>query len=65
MSQAPISQENLDKLNELKDVVLQQKTPVRVLHRRPLATRARTVHNLKGNLLNGKISINFNFILYQ
>jgi tRNA pseudouridine synthase 10 len=39
-----LTQEMLDKLGEMKDTVIQQKTPIRVLHRRSLATRARTIH---------------------
>ncbi|KAK3883181.1 hypothetical protein Pcinc_012490, partial [Petrolisthes cinctipes] len=36
----------LDKLNELSEVSVEQKTPLRVLHRRPLATRTRIVHTI-------------------
>ncbi|MGB1606776.1 MAG: hypothetical protein ACPIOQ_79345, partial [Promethearchaeia archaeon] len=35
--------EDIARVNTLTPLVLQQKTPVRVLHRRSLATRARTV----------------------
>lgn len=33
-------------LNEMKDVVIQQKTPLRVLHRRSLHARERVVHSM-------------------
>ncbi|KAK3881976.1 hypothetical protein Pcinc_013620, partial [Petrolisthes cinctipes] len=36
----------IDKLNELSEVSVEQKTPLRVLHRRPLATRTRIVHTI-------------------
>jgi len=42
-----ISDEKIDSLNSLKDVELRQKTPIRVLHRRPLATRLRQVHEME------------------
>lgn len=42
---------SLEQLGNIKDLTLSQKTPVRVLHRRPLATRSRTVHSMKAWLL--------------
>ena len=36
----------LKTLNEVKDLSILQRTPVRVLHRRPLATRPRTIHTI-------------------
>ncbi|ESN95061.1 hypothetical protein HELRODRAFT_179923 [Helobdella robusta] len=47
-----ICDDQLININKLKDIELQQKTPIRVLHRRPLATRTRTVHELKIDLIN-------------
>ncbi|XP_060069960.1 tRNA pseudouridine synthase Pus10-like [Ylistrum balloti] len=41
-----LAQEKLEELGAMKNVVLQQKTPIRVLHRRPLATRERTVYTM-------------------
>lgn len=45
-SKEPLSQEQLQKLQEVKDLVIYQKTPIRVLHRRPLATRERVVYSM-------------------
>lgn len=42
----PILATQLEKLETVKDLVVSQKTPVRVLHRRTLATRERTVHSM-------------------
>lgn len=39
----PLDKEKLDSLAGIKNLELQQKTPIRVLHRRPLATRSRTI----------------------
>lgn len=36
----------VNQLNEMKDVVIQQKTPLRVLHRRSLHARERIVHSM-------------------
>ena len=50
-SREEISQEMLDiGLKEIKDLVVKQKTPIRVLHRRPLAVRDKIVHSLSGKL---------------
>ncbi|XP_030855020.1 putative tRNA pseudouridine synthase Pus10 [Strongylocentrotus purpuratus] len=43
---SPVSQEDLQLLNTDQEVVLKQKTPIRVLHRRPLATRERSVYSM-------------------
>lgn len=41
-----ISDELISKLNAMTEIELQQKTPIRVLHRRPLLTRVRKVHTI-------------------
>lgn len=41
-----LSAEKLEEISAMTNIVLQQKTPVRVLHRRPLATRERTVYTM-------------------
>jgi tRNA pseudouridine synthase 10 len=46
-------------LNHRKDMVLKQKTPIRVLHRRALAVRDRTVHKI-----SAKLQDNNHFILH-
>jgi len=44
---------DIDKLNGLKDIKLSQKTPIRVLHRRTLATRERVLHSIKAQIEDG------------
>lgn len=46
VSQKSLSSEKLNQLKEMKDLVLQQKTPIRVLHRRPLAVRSKIIHTM-------------------
>lgn len=41
-----ISDDCIDKLNSMKDVLVEQKTPIRVLHRRPIMVRPRIIHEL-------------------
>ncbi|XP_072032498.1 tRNA pseudouridine synthase Pus10-like [Amphiura filiformis] len=41
-----VQEEDLKFLSEIKELTLKQKTPIRVLHRRPLATRERVVHSM-------------------
>lgn len=48
------SQEDVERVNATTNLVLYQKTPVRVLHRRSLATRERTVTYLKLQRLNDR-----------
>lgn len=48
-----ISQEILSQtLAELKDLAINQKTPIRVLHRRPLADRKRIIYSISGLLFD-------------
>jgi len=47
-----ITDDQIAKLAGIKDIELQQKTPIRVLHRRPLATRQRTIYDLSARLVN-------------
>jgi len=42
-----IIEEAMKKLNSMTGIDLHQKTPIRVLHRRPIATRIRKVHSIK------------------
>jgi len=42
-----ISEDKIESLNLMKDIVLKQRTPIRVLHRRALATRKREVHKIE------------------
>lgn len=51
-SRDDITDEQIAELAAIRDLTLQQKTPIRVLHRRPLATRERTIHNMSAHLIN-------------
>jgi tRNA pseudouridine synthase 10 len=42
-----LTADDINRINSLKEICLNQKTPIRVLHRRTLTTRQRTIHNLK------------------
>ncbi|XP_060687527.1 putative tRNA pseudouridine synthase Pus10 isoform X2 [Hemiscyllium ocellatum] len=42
-----IVKNDIDFLQDLQDLKLDQKTPLRVLHRRPLAVRTRVIHNMR------------------
>ncbi|XP_067939004.1 tRNA pseudouridine synthase Pus10-like [Watersipora subatra] len=53
ISDSDISQQVLDGLGDIKDLVLEQKTPIRVLHRRALAIRPRTVYWMKAQPVDG------------
>lgn len=46
------TEKNIDILNNQGEIVLQQKTPLRVLHRRPLAIRPRTVFEMSAQPIN-------------
>ena len=46
-----VTQGDLDRLAEMGETVLHQKTPIRVLHRRSLATRDRSVYCMQGELV--------------
>uniref|UniRef100_A0A8C4KWR9 tRNA pseudouridine synthase Pus10 n=1 Tax=Equus asinus asinus TaxID=83772 RepID=A0A8C4KWR9_EQUAS len=42
-----IQKKDIDFLNDVKDLKIDQKTPLRVLHRRPLAVRTRIIHSME------------------
>lgn len=44
----------ISQLNDLKELKIVQKTPVRVLHRRPLASRIRMIHSIRARLLTSQ-----------
>ncbi|KAG7220266.1 hypothetical protein INR49_018322 [Caranx melampygus] len=46
-TQKPISREDISFIDDIKELTLDQKTPLRVLHRRALAVRQRNIHNMK------------------
>lgn len=49
----PVNMEILGKLDIPKSFVVQQKTPLRVLHRRPLLVRPREIFSVKGFMFKG------------
>ncbi|XP_017046322.1 putative tRNA pseudouridine synthase Pus10 [Drosophila ficusphila] len=49
----PVSVEILNKLQIPQSFDIQQKTPIRVLHRRPLHTRPRTIYSVKAKVQRG------------
>ncbi|KAK3093377.1 hypothetical protein FSP39_014750 [Pinctada imbricata] len=51
-SESPLTTEDLEKLQTYKDLMIYQKTPIRVLHRRPLATRERTIYSMSAEKLD-------------
>uniref|UniRef100_UPI00358FEB73 tRNA pseudouridine synthase Pus10 isoform X2 n=1 Tax=Myxine glutinosa TaxID=7769 RepID=UPI00358FEB73 len=51
-SERELHQKDLEMLNNIKELRLDQKTPLRVLHRRPLAVRPRVVHTIHADLVN-------------
>lgn len=53
--------ENADSAEDVR-ITIQQKTPIRVLHRRPLLTRTRQILELKAHAVPGKKDITLNQI---
>ncbi|GBN52232.1 Putative tRNA pseudouridine synthase Pus10 [Araneus ventricosus] len=47
-----LSPEDIKKLESLKDLKLNQKTPIRVLHRRTLATREKLLHSIQAKIIS-------------
>ncbi|GJP54820.1 hypothetical protein CLOM_g13856 [Closterium sp. NIES-68] len=47
----PITQADVAKLESIRDLELQQKTPIRVLHRRSPLTRPRTIYSMQCHLV--------------
>ncbi|XP_054036042.1 tRNA pseudouridine synthase Pus10 isoform X2 [Dryobates pubescens] len=47
-----IQKEDLAFLDDIKELKLDQKTPLRVLHRRPLAVRCRIIHTMKSEYID-------------
>ena len=42
-----IEQKDVDKLNQIKDLKIEQETPIRVLHRRTLSTRPKMIYEIR------------------
>uniref|UniRef100_A0A8C9Z063 tRNA pseudouridine synthase Pus10 n=1 Tax=Sander lucioperca TaxID=283035 RepID=A0A8C9Z063_SANLU len=51
-TQKPIQSEDIAFIDDIKDLTLDQKTPLRVLHRRALAVRQRVVHSMNTRFLD-------------
>ncbi|XP_035752858.1 tRNA pseudouridine synthase Pus10 isoform X1 [Egretta garzetta] len=47
-----IQEEDIAFLDDIKELKLDQKTPLRVLHRRPLAVRCRIIHTMKAEYID-------------
>lgn len=47
-----ISQEDIDKLNQIQDLKIFQKTPVRVMHRRSIEIREKMLYSFKAEFVN-------------
>lgn len=47
-----ITQDDIDKISNVTDLIIDQKTPIRVLHRRSLAIRKRKIYNLNIDIIN-------------
>ncbi|KAI4895556.1 hypothetical protein NFI96_027025 [Prochilodus magdalenae] len=48
----PITNTDLDFIANIKELKIDQKTPLRVLHRRPLAVRQRVIHSMSASYLD-------------
>ncbi|XP_010728595.2 tRNA pseudouridine synthase Pus10 [Larimichthys crocea] len=51
-TQKPIQREDISFIDDIKDLTLDQKTPLRVLHRRALAVRQRVIHSMNTRFLD-------------
>ncbi|KAM9454247.1 tRNA pseudouridine synthase Pus10 [Clarias gariepinus] len=51
-TQKPITPGDLDFFTNIKELKIDQKTPLRVLHRRPLAIRQRVIHSMSATYLD-------------
>lgn len=52
---ASVSDDKLCNLSQISNLELAQKTPIRVLHRRPLATRLRTIYKMSAARMDGNL----------
>ncbi|KAJ8365859.1 hypothetical protein SKAU_G00146900 [Synaphobranchus kaupii] len=51
-TRTPIEKDDIEFINNIKELELAQKTPLRVLHRRPLAVRQRLIHTMTASFLD-------------
>lgn len=52
-TKVPVTKDMLDKINNYGPLEISQKTPIRVLHRRPLAIRNKSIYIMKANEVPG------------
>ncbi|KAK5645332.1 hypothetical protein RI129_006632 [Pyrocoelia pectoralis] len=57
VTKAAITQEQIDKINNFGEAILEQKTPIRVLHRRPLAVRKKRIFRMEARLVPDKLNL--------
>ncbi|KAJ8389921.1 hypothetical protein AAFF_G00113900 [Aldrovandia affinis] len=51
-TQRPIEKDDIEFIKDIKELKIAQKTPLRVLHRRPLAVRPRIIHTMTAQFLD-------------
>ncbi|XP_006008127.1 putative tRNA pseudouridine synthase Pus10 [Latimeria chalumnae] len=51
-TQKVIQKTDIEFLNDIKELKIDQKTPLRVLHRRPLAVRPRLIHTMRSDYID-------------
>lgn len=49
-----LTNKDVEKINQVKEFTIQQETPIRVLHRRTVATRPKVIHSLKLELIENE-----------
>jgi len=54
---APLTRETIEGLSTTSEFIIDQLTPVRVLHRRSLMNRKKTIHSLRGEFINDHYAI--------
>ncbi len=63
-TQKKVDQSDIDKLNAIRDMELIQKTPLRVMHRRTLMDRKKTIMKLDAKIVNEHFMVfELNFFL--
>ncbi|RKP21728.1 hypothetical protein ROZALSC1DRAFT_26870 [Rozella allomycis CSF55] len=56
-SESNLDQALVERVNSMSNIVLNQRTPLRVLHRRAVCTRERTIYEMKAQLINSHFLI--------
>lgn len=55
VTKSPVTPEMINKINNYGSLIIKQKTPIRVLHRRPLAIREKHIPQMKATLIPGSV----------